>query len=124
MSNEKFEDHINDAGVELFGATTKRFLTDKQIDELLEPARLVERIPGLADKLDATQEISLEYNNAISKYTHKNHDGWSHIGAIPTEIAIMLQQLYTPEELLADNGKVLRKWIARNKHVRVSDENL
>lgn len=108
----------------LFGTVTNRFLTDKQIDELTDPRVLAERIPGLAAKYDAVKEVRGAYTSEMTKYTHKSHDGWSHVGSIPTEVATVLYTLYTPEELAADGGKIIKEWISRHSEVRVSNENL
>lgn len=91
-----------------------RKLTDAQIDEYLDPNFLKDHVPGFEEAMDSGRVMAAATRD-MAKSTGKTVDGWRHIANIPWELMSVLYQVYTPEELSADGGKVLLDFIKRNR---------
>lgn len=92
-----------------------RRLSDLEIDDLTSPYTLHDRVPGFRDAMETSKEVRGAYQAEVSKLTKQPYDGWRHVGNVPWEVMTMLYTLYTPEELLADGGKVLLEWLNRHR---------
>ena len=101
-----------------------RRLTDAEIDYALDPYKLADRIPGFKEKMDGVKDIRV-YNDAeVSKFTKKEYDGWKHVGSLPSVVVTALYQAYTPEELAADGGALIFKFLNRWREYRVTEDKL
>lgn len=92
-----------------------RSLSDAQIDDMTSPYTLADRVPGFRDAMDESKEVRGAYQAEVSKLTKTEYDGWRHVGNVPWEVMTALYNMYTPEELTADGGKVLLEWLHRNR---------
>jgi hypothetical protein len=92
-----------------------RSLSDAQIDDITSPYTLADRVPDFREKMDAAKEIREAHECEVSRFTKKEYDGWRHVGSVPSEVMTALYHMYTPEELVADGGKVMLEWLHRNR---------
>lgn len=92
-----------------------RYLSDKQIDDLTSPYTLADRVPGFRLAMDIGKEIRHAHTSEVSKLSGKPYDGWKHVANVPWEVMTMLYEVYTPEELTANGGKILLDWVNRNR---------
>lgn len=90
-----------------------RKLSDRQVDEWLDPNYLKDHVPGFTTSMNNSKVVAAMCHDP-SKFTKRSYEGWRHIGNIPTAVVTMLYQIYTPEELCADGGKILIDFVKRN----------